>query len=308
MPLAGAGLRSYKLPQDYERVALKRKQVIAGSVFFWVAALAISVGSVLAQKKEVIQLQRDMAILQEQVRQMGRQMDGLGERMAVLENLLKQNLDTANKMNQAVALIERSIAKQADAVVAPVTLISNRVESLSSQFGALRDAVEEQSSRLGKIQQQVEDINNHLTALPPSGGGDEGGIASAGSSASTLYDSAMIDNSRGNWELARDQFKQYLELYPNSVRTAEAQYYLGDISYNQKNYPEAVRHFDTVLERYAAGHISPDAQYKKGLALIELNKPRDAIRELESLIENYPNSNVAALAKERVAGLKGGAP
>jgi tol-pal system protein YbgF len=291
-----------------KRVGLKRQQAITGSVLFWVGALAISVGPALAQKKEVIQLQRDMAILQEQVRQMGRQMDGHGERMAVLENLLKQNLDTANKMNQAVALIERSIAKQADAVVAPVTSISNRVESLSSQFGALRDAVEEQSSRLGKIQQQVEDINNHLTALPPAGNGDEGDITTTGSSASTLYDSAMIDNSRGNWDLARDQFKQYLDLYPNSVRAAEAQYYLGDISYNQKNYPEAVQHFDTVLERYAPGHISPDAQYKKGLALIELNKPQDAIRELEGLVENYPNSNVVALAKERVAALKTGTP
>ncbi len=291
-----------------KRVGLKRQQAIAGFVLFWVGALTISVGPALAQKKEVIQLQRDMAILQEQVRQMGRQMDGLGERMAVLENLLKQNLDTSSKMNQAIALIERSIAKQVDAVVAPVTSISNRVETLSSQFGALRDAVEEQSSRLGKVHQQVEDINNHLTALPPSGVGDEGGMATGGSSASTLYDSAMIDNSRGNWDLARDQFKQYLELYPNSVRAAEAQYYLGDISYNQKDYPGAVQHFDAVLERYAAGHISPDAQYKKGLALIELNKPRDAIRELESLIENYPNSNVAALAKGRLAGLKGGAP
>ena len=291
-----------------KRIGLKRQPAIAASVLFWVAALTVSVGPAPAQKKEVIQLQRDMAILQEQVRQMGRQMDGLGERMAVIENLLNQNLNTSSKMNQAIALIERSIAKQFDAVVAPVTSISNRVESLSGQFGALRDAVEEQSSRLGKIQQQVEDINNHLTALPPSGIDEEGGITSTGTSASTLYDSAMIDNSRGNWDLARDQFKQYLELYPNSVRAAEAQYYLGDISYNQKNYPEAVRHFDTVLERYATGHISPDAQYKKGLALIELSQPRDAIRELESLVENYPNSNVAALAKGRLAGLKGGAP
>ena len=290
------------------RSKLERQLAVAMSSLLWIGALSVSVGTAPAQRKEVIQLQRDMAILQEQVRQMGGRLDGLGERMAVLENLLKQSLDAANRMNQAVALIERSIAKQADAVIAPVTSIRNQVDVLSDHFGALRDVIEEQSSRLSKVQQQIEDVNNHLTALPSPGVGDEDGMTVAGDSSATLYDSAMLDNSRGNWDLAQDQFKQYLELYPGSVRAVEAQYYLGDISYNQINYLEAVQHFDAVLERYAPGYISPDAQYKKGLALIELNKRQDAVRELESLIENYPNSNIKALAKERVAELKDDTP
>ena len=70
--------------------------------------LAVSTVTSFAQKKEIIQLQRDMAILQEQVRQTDRQVAQLGERMAVFENLLKQNLDTSNKLYQAVAIADRT--------------------------------------------------------------------------------------------------------------------------------------------------------------------------------------------------------
>jgi len=268
--------------------------------------LVVSAGGSFAQKKEMIQLQRDMAILQEQVRQTDRQVAQLGERMAVFETLLKQNLDTSTKLHQAVAVIERGISKQADAVVGPITSISTRVDSLSGQFGALRDVIEEMSSRMGKVQQQVEDIKNQVSTLPPPSMDGLEGDGMGGTSAETLFNSALTDYHRGTYESAEPQFQDYLKLYASTVRAAEAQFYLGAIAYLQENFGNAVSHFDRVLERYPVGLISADAQFKKGMALLKLSKTAEAIKEFEGIIEKFPNSTIAPAAEGQLEQLKGG--
>jgi tol-pal system protein YbgF len=266
-------------------------------------------GSAFPQKKEIIQLQRDMAILQEVVRQTERQ---TGERIAVLENLLKQNLEKTDKLNAAIAVLERNIAKQTTDVSEPVTTMASRVETLQGEVGALREVMEEIRTRLSRVEQQVGDIKTQVTTLPaPSFGSSptpDGNAASTGTTSSdTLFNSAFADYTRGNYDLAREQFDQYLRLYANTVRAPEAQYYVGAIAYQNGQYDEAVGHFDMVLERYPVGVISADAQFKKGMALLKLDRPEDAAREFRAAVERYPNSNIAPAAQGQLDQLQGAA-
>jgi len=270
--------------------------------------LLVVAGSAYPQKKEIIQLQRDMAILQEVVRQTERQM---GERIAVLENLLKQSLDKTDKLNAGIAVLERNLAKQTTDVSGPVTTTASRVETLQGQVGALREVMEEIRTRLGRVEQQVGDIKTQVTTLPPPSFGltpspESNAAASGATSAETLFNSAFADYTRGNYDLAREQFDQYLRLYPNTVRAPEAQYYVGAIAYQNGQHDEAVRHFDMVLERYPVGVISADAQFKKGMALLKLDRPEDAAREFRAVIERYPNSNVAPAAQGQLDQLQNG--
>ncbi len=279
--------------------------------------LLMTAGSAFPQKKEIIQLQRDMAILQEVVRQMERQ---TGERIAVLENLLQQSLDKTDKLNAAIAVLERNLAKQNTDVSGPVSTTASRVETLQGQVGGLREVMEEVRTRLGKVEQQVGDIKTQVTTLPPpSFGGAEpgsstvapGGTAAGTTSAETLFNSAFADFTRGNYDLAREQFDQYLRLYGNTVRAPEAQYYIGAIAYQKDQYDEALHSFDMVLERYPVGVISADAQFKKGMALLKLSRPEDAAREFQAVIDRYPNSNVAPAAQGQLDQLQassGGKP
>jgi tol-pal system protein YbgF len=156
------------------------------------------------------------------------------------------------------------------------------------------------------MQQQIEDIQNHLTTLPaPSGETGGPGENASVSSAQTLYNSALSDFHRGNYDLARQQFQEYLQLYPQGSQAAEAQYYTGDIAYQQRDFDAAIKNYDMVLERYPEGTKSPDAQYKKGLALVMLNKLPEAATEFRNVLEKYPNSNVAPNAQAQLEGLQG---
>ena len=182
------------------------------------------------------------------------------------------------------------------------------MNSLSGQFGAFRDAMEEMNSRMGKVQQQVEDIKNQVSTLPPPSMQGMEGEGLRGTSAETLFNSALTDYHRGTYESAEPQFQDYLKLYASTVRAAEAQYYLGAMAYQQENFENSVSHFDRVLERYPIGLISADAQFKKGLALLKLAKTAEAAKEFESVVEKFPNSNVAPAAEGQLLQLKGGSP
>lgn len=229
-----------------------------------------------------------------------------GERMAVIEELTKQNLESTNKINQAMAVLERQMAKQSEALEQPVTSMSTRVETMAGQFGALREAVEALNTRMSRLEQQVDDVKNHLTTLPPPsfGGEQPPGESIDLSSAGTLFDTALGDFHRGNYELSKIQFDDYLRDYGSSLRAVEAQYYLGAIAYSADDYIEAIRNFDLVLERYQTATITPDAQYKKALSLMKLNRLDEAGTELRSLIDKFPNSTVAPNAEAQLEELR----
>ena len=249
-----------------------------------------------------------MALLQNEVRQLRSQ---LFERMAVLEELMKQNLEEAKRMTQRMAVIDRSIAKQGEAVVKPVGSMSARVDTMAGEFGALRDQIEALISRTARVQQAVADIKNHLTTLPPPGGVDDTAFTSGSpplgpglGASETLFNAALMDFNRGNYELARQEFQDYLRDHGQSVRAAEAQYHLGALAYQQGDFQRAIQSFDLVLERYPEGTITPDAQYKKGMSLMKLNRLAEAATEFRSVVQRYPHSNIAPNAEAQLQELQ----
>ncbi len=267
------------------------------SVLALVLALAVpSMMPAQSTKDRLLEIQRDVALLQGALMDSDR---GTGEKIAALEALMKQNLDAITKLNQALAVIESAVNRQGDQVVGPVVNTAAKVDAMSSQFGGLRDAVEESNAMITRLQREVEDIKTTLTTLPPPGSyGTQGGEGESGAAlGDDFFNQAQADFNRGNYDLAKAQFDDFLRLSASSSRAPEAQYYLGAIAYNQENYDEAVKQFDLVLERYPVGLISADALFKKAMSLNKLGKTDEATNEFKAVIERFPNSSVAPNAQ-----------
>ena len=259
--------------------------------------LALAVPSMMpgqSTKDRLLEIQRDVALLQGALMDSDR---GTGQKIAALEALMKQNLDAITKLNQALAVIESAVNRQGDQVVGPVVNTAAKVDAMSAQFGGLRDAVEESNSMITRLQREVEDIKTTLTTLPPPGsyGAPEG--ETGGSLGEDFFSQAQADFNRGNYDLAKAQFDDFLRLSAGSGRAPEAQYYLGAIAYNQGNFEEAANQFDLVLERYPVGLISADALFKKAMSLQKLERTQEATNEFQAVIERFPNSSVASNAQ-----------
>jgi tol-pal system protein YbgF len=118
-----------------------------------------------------------------------------------------------------------------------------------------------------------------------------------------LYNNALRDYNSGNYDLASQEFKQYMQFYSSTPLAGNAQFYLADIEYQQKNYQAAVDDYDKVLEQYPSGNKTPTAQLKKGFALLELGQKDAGVRELRNLIARYPRSIEATQAQDRLRRL-----
>jgi tol-pal system protein YbgF len=257
--------------------------------------------------KEILQLQRDMAQLQEQVRTLQRAFDA---ELAKTQQLLSQNLEASNRLATALAVLDKTVHNQEKVLVAPVATVNTRVDSMASQFQSLRDAVDELNSRLSKLQQQVADVKNIVstvpppTAAPPTGSGSPPAAASAPPVQSeTLWKNALRDYQAGNYNLAGPQFTDYIKYFGSTEQAAEAQYYLGEIFYQQRDWAAAADAFDLVLERYPEGKRTADAQYKKGMSLLRQNKRDDAAREFREVIRRFPRTPAANQSAEALRGL-----
>jgi len=116
----------------------------------------------------------------------------------------------------------------------------------------------------------------------------------------TLYDAAYQDLTRGNHGLAVMGFEEILQLYPTSELADNAQYWLGETYYVQKDYEKALESFRKVPLAYPAGDKVPAALLKIGYCLVELGERNAASEALQDLIDRFPGSEEARLADDKL--------
>jgi TolA-binding protein len=278
------------------------------SVRIGLLVLCLVPGLSFAQKREFVELQRDVATLQDQVRNLA---TSNSENMGRLTALLQQALDNINKLNTTVAVLDAAMRDRDKTIAAPVTSVGAKVDQMTNEFQAMRVTMDDMSSRLGKLQQNMVDLQNTIKVIqappaPPSGGpGGVGPGSAAGSAppADNLYSSAMRDKNGGNDEVALQEFNDYLKFYGNTEMAPNAQYYVGEILYNRKDYQNALQAFDTVLERYPDNNKTLDAMYMKGRALVQMGERSAGADEFRAVYNKSPRSELAAKAKAQLASM-----
>ncbi len=259
-----------------------------------------------AQRKEYLQLQRDVSLLQETLRVRDQ---ALSERLAALEALVGQGSDKQDRLTAALAVIERSLAELGDGLTEPTLATGAKVDSLRARISDLRATVEEIALAVERLSLDAKDIKTHLSTLPPPTG-EEGGDGSevAVNASEAIFEGGLQDYLRGNIESARGQFMDYLALYPTHPRAGEAQYYLAETYYSSAEYDEAVRQFEQVYRRHPLSPMAADALYKQGMAYLKLRKRDEARQSFEDVIKRFPDKSVSQHARAELNSLLNAKP
>ncbi|MGA3097613.1 MAG: tetratricopeptide repeat protein [Bryobacteraceae bacterium] len=294
---------------------------------FWVPVLAAAVALFFvsrytapttvyaAANKDMQELQRDVAQLQDMVKSLQRSQD---EKFAALQVLVQQSVNVANDANKSVAVIQSSLQQslrdQEGKVVAPVVGLGGRMDSMSNDFRGLQNSVSDLTALINKMQTQLSDIKDTLKVMqtpppapPPAAGAAPVGTGGAASApplpASDLYTNAEEDRRAGHADLALQEYGDYLKYYGNTALAPNAQFYVGLVHYNQGSFETAAQDFDAVLERYPTDNARvPQAFYYKGMSLLKLDQKTKAGEEFRQLIDKFPDHD---LAKQACTELKG---
>ncbi len=219
-------------------------------------------------KTEFILLQRSMQAMQETFNKTN------GESRTLIEQM-GDNIAAIRRAQASVTTSATDTASQISVMGERATATNSRMERLSEQFAQLKKLIED----IPKMPT--------FTQLTPG-------------NAEQLFAAAYSDYSRGNFDLALSEFKQYVETYPSSELADNAQYWIGEILYAQKKLPEAIAEFEKAALINAQGDKTRVALYKRALVLLEMGKKDEAVAQFLSLTKNYANTNEAALATQQL--------
>jgi tol-pal system protein YbgF len=299
-----------------------RNIAIFGAVMLTAAIAGSLVGPRPAQAvaREIVELQRDVTNLLQGQKDLSTQMT---QDHTIMKTLVEQTGDNVGKLNSTISSMQKSVQDvQANS--------GARLDTMSTQVQGLSDNLEEIKSRLGKVNQQLVDLQNTVqsldakisgTAPPPSGTPttgnystppSSGGVVPAGGSAlppggapsaDTLYSNGLRDITSGKYDLARQEFQDYLKYYSDTDLASNAQFYLGEIAYSQHNYDQAVQEYDRVLTNYPKSFKLAPAHLKKGMAQLELGQKTSGVKELREVVKRYPGTEEERRARAKLKEL-----
>jgi TolA-binding protein len=271
----------------------------------------------LAQKREdILSIQRDVAQLQDQIKQLQASQD---QKLAALESLIKQALDQSNQASASMTGLQRTLTDrlndQQSKVAAPIAVLGTKVDQSSDDVRAVRENLAALTSRVANLDNKLSDISSAVRTLsqppaappPPASGAPPAAagapIPPAGTSAESLWLNAFRDYSSGRDDLAMMEFNDYLKYFPTAENAASAQYYVGQLYNRAKMFDDAVQAFDAVLERYPDNPKTPDALYGKADALAHAGHRTEAAAEFKDFLARFPTHSLARNAQAQLRDL-----
>jgi TolA-binding protein len=226
-----------------------------------------------------------------------------------------------------------TIKQQQQSLTGPVANVGQKLDQMSEDFRAVRESVLDMNTRMGKLDAKIADLENLINTVrapaaapPPAAGAVPPGDANSGFSAGAaagqappqglqagaLYTSAYSDQLAGKYDIAFQEFTDYLKYFSNTDLAPNAQYSIADIYYRKADYTNALTAFDAVLEKFQEGPKTPDARYMKAMCLMKLGRNDSAAREFRDIYTRYlsDHPDVAAKAKSQLRdmGLTVGTP
>jgi tol-pal system protein YbgF len=268
-----------------------------------------------AVAREIIELQTGVTQLIQGQQNM--QME-ITQNAAVQRTLIEQSLDSVNKLNTSMSAVQKTTQDFSAASGA-------RLDTMGTQVQGLSDNVADLQARMGKLDQKLTDIQNTLqnvdsklaspapgAASPaamtgPSGtvptippGGPAPSASGPPASADVLYSNALRDINGKHYDLATQEFQDYMKYYGDTDLASNAQFYLGEVAFMQNQYQVALDAYNRVIENYPKSFKTASARMRKGLCLAELGQKASAVRELRAVVRLYPGTDEAKRAAAKL--------
>lgn len=173
------------------------------------------------------------------------------------------------------------------------------------EIAKLRGQIEVLNNELSTIQKRQRDLytdlDTRLRKLEPREVTVDGKTSQVDPAEERNYNAAMELFKAGEYKAAGTALGDFVRQYPASAYTPNAQYWLGNSLYAQRDCKAAINAQLLVLKNYPDSPKAPDAMLNIASCQTEL-KDKAAKKTLQDLIKQYPDSTAAVTAKQRLGG------
>ena len=118
------------------------------------------------------------------------------------------------------------------------------------------------------------------------------------------YSEAYKTFKKGDYKGARKKFRRFVKIFPSTEYSDNAQFWIGECYYFEKNYEKAILEYENVIKKYPKGNKVPNAFLKQALSFMELGDKASAKLLLQRVMKEYPNTSSARIARGKLTSLK----
>jgi len=209
------------------------------------------------------------------------------------------------KLHEEIVELRSSVAQQEELLRALRADTYARLDELTESVEVVGSRVEDSIERPDvyySVTPQTPDLGRSPQA-PAWGDSTSPPEALTPAQIKAIYDNAYLDLNRGNYALALIGFQDYLKRSPDSDLSDNAQYWIGECYYAQRDFRRAIEELAVVGRNFPQGDKVPAALLKIGYSHLQLEDREQAQEVLRDLINRFPTSDEAAQARAKIRSL-----
>jgi tol-pal system protein YbgF len=237
-------------------------------------------------------------------------------------NELEKKVDAASAQASSrdeVQKLNENLSKQATTLLRSNADLGTKFDDLIREMQSVAGKLEESNRRLREVSQQMAELQARSGGVPggasstlvvPGVPGATAAAPGAGApraakapSPSDIFAQATADYQRGQFDLARQGFTEYAEMYPKTDLSDDALYWAGECWAAQKKPREAIAAWERLFKQYPDSDKAAAAHLKKAIAHLDLGEKAQAIVELQFVVNEYPRSDESKSARQRLKAL-----
>ena len=208
-----------------------------------------------------------------------------------------------NDLDGRISKVERVVSNQS------LLQMEQQVDTLQAEVRDLRGQIDDLENAKRALQKQQHDLyadlDKRVGTLEHGGGG--GGSASGGdggqgasSTEQSVYSQAFDALKAGSYSVAIAGFQDFLNQHPSSSLAPNAEYWLGEAHYVNRDFAAAESAFQAVLDKWPTSGKAPDAMLDLGNTQLAQGKTAKGRATLRQVASQYPGTDAANRAQTRL--------
>lgn len=215
---------------------------------------------------------------------------------------------TKTDMDTVLSQVDKRSQDQLSMMQKNLADINLKIENMGTDLSKIDGKLDEYKHKIDESIKRMDQLLRQAPQLPKEPGPPQTEkppvSTTVKASAGEIYQMSYIDYTKGNYSLAITGFQEFLRLFSDSDLADNAQYWIGECYFSQKQFEKAAQEFRRVSTKYPQGDKVPSALLKESYSLLEIGQKVMAEARLQYLIDAYPRSEEAALARDRLKTLQ----
>jgi tol-pal system protein YbgF len=252
-------------------------------------------------KQQVLELEKKIGLQQDEFKTIKQQME---EAISLLRMLQSQQVSMQEDQKKVPAQY-KIVMEKLDTVAIQLSRFSEDLMEIKNASIPLLQQVEQAAESVENAEDPPQKTETDETEENPLEEGEEETKSPLPPNLSPqeIYNMAYADYLKGNFVLAIDGFKIYLDNFAQSPFADNALYWIGECHFSQKEYEEAISRYNELILSYPLGDKVPAAYLHKGISLMELDRNEEALSVFKLMVSKYPLEEETKIAQEKIKEL-----